>query len=94
MGSCGDLCVRLYLGHDVADGAAAVAAIAEEEACMWVGGMDTGVALEDDRSLSSARWTRTERDGGVEVVARNVTARQIDDEEHEAHGDCVFVVFD
>lgn len=42
MGVCEDLYVCMYLGNDVADGAAAVAAVAEEEACMFVVGWTQG----------------------------------------------------
>lgn len=38
------------------------------------------------RSLPSARWMRTESHGRVEVVARDVAARKIDDEEHKPDG--------
>lgn len=59
-------CVSVsHLSDDVADGAAAVAALAEVEA---------------------------DGDGGIEMVPRDVAAREIQDQEHEADGDCIWDV--
>ena len=47
---------------------------------------DGGRSIDASQPLSVER---TERDEGVEVVAGDVAAREVDDEEHEAHGDWI-----